>query len=186
MRMRFVRFPESFEIPKELQGKNLPRLIASPFPYFARSLARSFPEEWRCRRIEINGHVIYLALDHRWEIHKKPERSPSAHSEAFYVAQVEGVPGFLLGYLDSQSHTSDHWHEIGGEYYFLIAGQAEICCVSGSQKLTVPGQSQGRVEVAHGSEGFHPVSTENEPVLILILMEQGLDRSDHYYGDETD
>jgi hypothetical protein len=179
--MRFVRFPEGFEIPKELQRKNLPRLVASPFPYFVRSLARSFPEEWQCRRIEIGGHVIYIALDNRWEIHKKPERSPSVHSEAFYVAKAEGIPGFLLGYLDSQSHTSDHWHEIGGEYYFLIAGQAEICCVSGSQKLTVPGQSQGRVETAHGPEGFHPVITTDQPLLVVILMEQGLDRSDHYY-----
>ncbi|MFA6437306.1 MAG: hypothetical protein WC242_04020 [Candidatus Paceibacterota bacterium] len=178
---RIVKFPDDFEILPKFKNGNLPRLIASSLPYYVRLLARIFPEEWRYQKIEVDGHVFHLAFDTKWEIHSEPEHSPSAESMAEYHARVDGVPGFLLGSLGCNSHTSNHWHKLGGEHYFLIAGKGEVCCVNRPQKLTVPGRSQAYVGTAGGPKGFHPVLTTDQSLLVVILMEQGLDRSDHHY-----
>jgi hypothetical protein len=182
LRRRFVKFPQDFVLEPGAKSSTLPQLVASPFPYYARLLAKTFPNEWQFLSVELNGCVVHLALN-GWTIHPKPVRSPSQTSQAIYYAYAEtGSFGFLLGSLPSHAHTSSHWHKDRCEYYYLIAGQAEIGLKPHCPKLEVPGKSQAIVDIANGPEGFHPVITTDQPSLIIVQMEENLDRNDHHYG----
>ena len=181
MKMRFVRFPNDFEFMPGAFTKDCLKLIASPYDHYAKLLAQTWPEEWQYLEIKFGKEILYLALS-GWEIHEEPIHSPSTESNALYHAKAEiGGFGFLLGSLDPYSHTSFHWHEKRREFYYLIAGQAEIGLEPERPQLTIPGKSQTMVRVAKGPKGFHPVITQKESSLLVVQMEGGLDRSDHHY-----
>lgn len=181
MKMRFVRFPDDFEFMPGAFTKVPPKLIASPLHHYASLLAQTWPKEWQYLEIKLGEEVLYLALS-GWEVYEEPIHSPSSKSNALYHAKVEieGF-GFLLGSLMPYSHTSSHWHEKRREFYYLIAGQAEIGLEPERPNLDIPGKSQTIVKVAKGPEGFHPVITQEQPSLLIVQMEGGLDRSDHHY-----
>ncbi len=181
MHTRFVRFPDDFEFMPGAFTENCPRLIASPYDHFVKLLAQTWPKEWQYLEIEFGEKILYLALS-GWEICEKPIHSPSIKSNALYHARVEtGEFGFLLGSLAPYSHTSSHWHENRREFYYLIAGQAEIGLNPERPQLIIPGKSQTMVGTANGPEGFHPVITQEQPSLLIVQMERGLDRNDHHY-----
>ena len=179
--VRFVKFPDDFEFMPGAFTKVPPRLIASPYHHYAKLLAQTWPEEWQYLEIKFGKKILYLALS-GWKVYEEPIRSPSAQSNAFYHAKAEiGGFGFLLGSLAPHSHTSSHWHEKRREFYYLIAGQAEIGLNPERPQLTVSGKNQTIVGTANGPEGFHPVITQEQPSLIIVQMEEGLNRSDHHY-----
>ncbi len=181
MRMRFVRFPDDFKFMPGAFIETCPKLIASPYDHYAKLLAQIWPEEWQYLEIKFGEEILYIALS-GWEIYEEPIHSPSIKSNALYYARVEiGGFGFLLGYLASHSHTSSHWHEKRREFYYLIAGQAEIGFNPERPQLIIPGKSQTMVGVTKGPKGFHPVITQDQPSLLIVQMEEGLDRSDHHY-----
>jgi len=181
MKMRFVRFPDDFKLVPNTPKEIYPRLIASPHNHYAKLLAELWPAEWQYLEIKLGEEILYLALS-GWEIPEAPIHSPSSQSNALYYAMVDiGGFGFLLGSLAPYSHTSSHWHEKRREFYYLIAGQAEIGLNPERPQLTIPGKSQATIETAKGPEGFHPVVTYDQPSLIIVQMEGGLDRSDHHY-----
>jgi hypothetical protein len=179
--IRFVRFPDDFEFMPGAFTEDCPRLIASPCYRYAKLLAQTWPDKWQYLEIKLGKKILYLALS-GWEVYEDPIHSPSTKSNAIYYAKVEtGGFGFLLGFLAPYSHTSSHWHEERREFYYLIAGQAKIGLNPEWAQLTIPGKSQAMVGTAKGPEGFHPVITQEQPSLVIVQMEKGLDRSDHHY-----
>jgi len=190
-----ICFPQDFKLRGNLVGLaesgDIPRLMASlSDASLMEQLAGIYPNTKHVR-IEHGGFVANLILN-GWHIYAPPKPSNSKESLAVYYARsLDMNHGLLLYFLAEDSMTSDHFHKVSTETYYLIAGKVEIT-LGGSTivPLTMSGERVVSILPTSktGEETTHPVKTGSEPAIILIHLQDcpsGLSMEDHYYSDGT-
>lgn len=131
---KVIIFPDNFNLLNS-NVKNLKIIVAKSMIDIINTLTFEGALEYEFRMISVKGTNVYIAIKGFNKVPVEPEKSFSNGSDSLYYAKhKDGNVSYLLQFLNSNSHTSQHSHEKTNEAYHSLIGSAYLN-VEGSQVI---------------------------------------------------